>query len=217
MIVPSMTVSEVLTEMLRDFESIRLKSRIEGQLLYKEMVRKGLKQQAVSTSYKSSRRNDWNMVYLLAPVGIKTFFYVKAADKLGIAVYSLMFENTSKPDEKISLMKYYKHFFDRYNERMVLGFTEISKTIKYFFKKNSEFTLGSTEEIENGLSSCHFVYDEGMGISWKNESQRTYHLKTFVSNEMFTTTQQQLAHHLLQHEPDEFYHIVKLEHLRKVG
>lgn len=216
MIVPSMTVNEVLKELVRDFECIRRKSSVQGKLLQKEMLRKGMKQQTVSISCKTSRRNDWNIVFQMSSQDIKTSFYVKAADKVGVVVYSFIFENVGTANEEIYLLKYYKHFFDRYNERLALDFTETSKTIRYFFKKNFDFDLSTTPQIENGLCCCHLAYSDGLGISWKNEEQKTYHLKTFVSSDMFTKNQQQMVDYMRNDDLEDFSCIIKLAHLRKV-
>jgi hypothetical protein len=215
MLVPSMTLNEVYKELTNDFEYIKRKGSAQGKLLQKEMIRKGIKQQTIFTTCKSSRRNEWNIVYEMDHVGIKTAYYVKSTDKVSLVVYSFMFHNIGTPDEEIYLLKYYKHFFDRYNQRLALGFTETSKIVKHFFKNNFDVNLGISEMLENGICSSPFAYAQGLGISWKNEVQKTYHVKTFVASNMLTKGQQELIEHLRNADNEEFKTVVKLEHLRK--
>jgi hypothetical protein len=213
MIVPFMTPNEVYKEVMNDYEYVSRKSLTQVQLAQKEMLRKGIEQQSFSITCKTPRRNEWNILCKATREGTKKSYYIKSADKVGLVAYSLLFNHRDTGEMDIYLMKYYKHFFDRYNQRMALGFNETSKTIKHFFKNNFEFTLGETDIIENNIACSPLIFAEGLGMSWKNEDQKTYHVKTFVAAHMFTTGQRELVQNLTNDE--EGWFTIKLEHLKK--
>ncbi len=218
MLVPSMTVSEVRTELLKDFETVRRKFTTEGLLLQKEMLRKGLQHQVLAACFKTARHNQWNVLHQLSATHSNTFYYIKTFDAAGmVVVYSFIFDDKEEAGRDILLVKYYKHFFDRYNQRMGLGFSDTSKTVKHFFKRNIHLTVYNTEPIENRICCSRFVYQEGLGMCWKDETQQTYHVKTFISEDMYTKNQQKIVNRKQYGYGDKVILTVNLEHLRKVG
>lgn len=94
-------------------------------------------------------------------IGIKTGYYLMSNDSKGMVAYIIQFLRTGTPDEDKFVMKYSGHFFDRYNERMVLGLTGASKVVKHFFKNNFDYDLGKSKVI-NGIRCMHFILKKAL-------------------------------------------------------
>ncbi|HUZ61747.1 MAG TPA: hypothetical protein VMU83_23415 [Hanamia sp.] len=129
---------------------------------------------------------------------------------MGKVAYIIHFINGEK-----FIVKYNTHFFKRYNERMNLRLTEPDKIIAHFFKNNFEHYMGKTEMLDDGTRYTTFIFDKGMGIGWKDETKKTIHIKTYISNEILSKKQQSLADHIKNDDDDaEFYEEVKRKHMR---
>ena len=216
MIVVSMTTEEVYREIMRDFVSIKSRSHFEGNILQKEMLRKRLQSERRTICYTTPYRNEWTIIFELDPKGIKTAYYLKSYDSKGMVAYMIQFINAGTRQEDKFVIKYTRHFFDRYNERMGLGFTETSKVVKHFFKNNFEYDLGHSEVLSNGIRCTHFIFKEGIGIGWQHDAKKTLQIKTFVSNNTLSASQRSLAEHIKHGgDDDEFKQVVKVKNLLK--
>ena len=99
---------------------------------------------------------------------------------------------------------------------MELGLTETSKIVKHFFKNNFDYDLGQSEVIVNDIRCMHLIFKEGIGMGWQNDAKKTLHIKTFISNDMLTTSQRSLAEHIKYGGDDgEFYQTIKVHNLLK--
>ena len=210
MIVPTMNPEEIYREIMRDFEVIKRRGHGSGDLFRREMLRKKLQHEKRAITFKTDHLNEWQIVFSLWPKEIKTAYFLKGWDKIGKVAYIIHFINEDK-----FVVKYNTHFFKRYNERMNLGLTEPDKIINHFFKNNFEHHMGQTELLDDGTRYNTFIYEKGMGIGWEDETKKTIHIKTYISNEILTRRQQSLAEHIKNGDDDaEFCQVIKMKHMR---
>lgn len=210
MILPTMNPEEIYREIMRDFEVIKRRGQGSGDLFRREMLRKKLQHEKRAITFKTDHLNEWQIVFSLWPKEIKTAYYLKGWDKIGKVAYIIHFINEEK-----FVVKYNTHFFKRYNERMNLGLTEPDKIIKHFFKNNFEHHMGQTEALDDGTRYTTFIYENGMGIGWEDETKKTIHIKTYISNQILTKRQQSLAEHIKNGDDDaEFCQVIKMKHMR---
>ena len=216
MLVLSMTIEEIYREIMRDLDTVKRRSDAEAIILQKQMLRKKLEKEVRTLCFKTQYRNEWQLVFHIDCKGIKKAFYVHTRDSRGMVAYTIEFLDMVDGTMEKYLVKYNSHFFQRYNERMQLGFPDQAKTIKYFFKKNLEYKKGATELIADKLRQVHFVYENGIGIGWQDDAAKAITMKTFVSNDILTNRQRNLAEHITDGaEDEEFSLIIKLENLQK--
>jgi hypothetical protein len=159
------------------------------------MMRNQKKHEVCSITYKTMRRNEWNIVCQLTTRYMKTLYYVKSRDDKGAIAYNLYFLNM-EGEEHLYLVKYSAHFFARYNERMELGFTDTSKIIRHFFRNNFDFDQGESEELDDGSRLLHFVFEDGIGIGWKDDDRKIICLKTFIANNTLTKNQRAIVENI---------------------
>ena len=193
MLVETMNALEVHRELITDLEYVQRKGKIESEILRKAMLRKKQQLETCAITYKTPRRNDWNLILQIRPDFIKVAFYIKGWDRRGLVAYSIQFADLGTPQEDKYIVKYSAHFFQRYNERMLLGFSDSGKVIKHFFKRNFDYEVGQSELLEDGTMLVHFVFKEGIGIGWKDVDRKTLHFKTFIANSTLTRKQQSLV------------------------
>jgi hypothetical protein len=216
MLVLSMTTEEIYREIMRDLDTVKRRSDMEALILQKQMLRKKLQNEVRTLCYKTQHRNEWQIVFHIDCKGIKKAFYLQTRDHRGMVAYTIEFMDMIDGTTEKYLVKYNSHFFQRYNERMQLGFSDQAKTIKYFFKKNLEYKKGATEIIADKLRNIHFVYENGIGIGWQDDAVKAITMKTFVSNDILTRRQRSLAEHITHGGDDEeFSLIIKLENFQK--
>jgi len=188
-----MTPQEISNELLTDLQTVQRKSKVQGDILFNQMLRKGLRQQVCMVPYKTSRNNEWTIVLHFKTEGIAHVFYVKSRDSNGIIVYSIQFVNYGTENEERFVIKYSTHFLQRYNERMELGFGENSKVIKHFFRNNLDFEVGQSQQLDDATRLTHFIFTDGIGIGWKDEEAKMICMKTFIANTTLTKNQQNIA------------------------
>ena len=216
MIVLSMKPEEIYMEIMRDYVSVKRKADNEGMIVHQERRRKKQANLFRIISYKTPHLNPWQIIISSDPIGIKRGFYLKSRDSRGLAVYMIQFVNPGTHEEEKLVIKFNQHFFERYNERMALGFTDTSRVLAHFFKYNLESTMGETAMLDNGISATHFVYPTGIGIGWKDAARKTIHVKTFLPNEMMSKKLLSLADHIkYAGDDEEFFIKVKTENILK--
>jgi len=194
MLVSTMTPQEISNELLNDLLTVERKAKVHRNLLFKQMLRKRLEREMCTISYKTPKNNEWNIIFQLYTGHSRTAYYVKSRDSNGTIVYSVQFFNHGDEHEERCIIKYTTHFLQRYNERMELGFGELSKVIKYFFRNNLEMEMGQSQQLDDGTRCTQFIFPDGIGLGWRDESARITCLKTFVANSTLTKTQQNMAH-----------------------
>ena len=196
MIVLSMTADEIYGEINRDFKYLSHKASLTGRTLQQKMLRKKQSSEKCTINLKTPLLNNWNVLYSVDPSFIKINYYLKSFDKRGVVVYSLQYLYSGANLDHINVLKYNTHFFQRYNERMNLHFSDTGKIITHFFKNNHDYDERESQLMDNGIRAAHFYFPAGLGIGWKDEARKFIILKTFVTNEMFSKSQKLLAEHI---------------------
>jgi len=192
MLLQTMNLHEVYHELITDYQTVNRKGAIQAPLLWRQMKRNHKKQEVCSITYKTMRRNEWNIVFRLTGEYIKTLYYLRSRDHKGPVAYNIYFQNTDA-ERQLYVVKYTTHFFERYNERMALGFIDTSKIIRHFFKNNFEFEQGQSNELYDGARLTNFVFEDGIATGWKDEEKKMICLKTFIANNTLTKNQQMLV------------------------
>ncbi len=208
MLVATMTATEIYGEIMRDFSSLWNRAHTSGKLFQQEMKRRGLQNEIRSLTYKTAHRNEWTILFNMHSKWIKTAFYLKSYDKVGVVAYLIQFINWGSENKYNHVVKHNSHFFKRYNERMELGLTDPAKVIKHFFRNNFESEIGQTELLDDGTRYIHFIYNEGIGIGWQDDEKKTIQMKTFISNKTLSEKLRSLAEHIKYGDDSEEFNIV---------
>jgi hypothetical protein len=212
MIVPAMNIDEVYRQVMDDYNEMYRKAAAQSNFLRLDMMRRKLDHEVKVITCKTTRNNNWNIMFRIFTHGVQLVFYLRSNDKRGPVTYNIQF---LKATGEKQVIKHNTHFFQRFNERLKLNLKSPADTIKHFFKYNLEYELSQTEPLPNGRKLVQFIYTSGIAIGWQDETGKLVHVKTFVSTDMLTTQQKSLADFIRYHKDGEQFELeVKLKHMK---
>ena len=141
MLVPSMNNKEITKELLNDYNilvSFSTFARLAEEY-YRERKKLNIKKEAEYTKFykiKTKSKNDW-VIMVSKNVKLKKYQYPwDCAYRLYNYFHSYqgLCVCLAGPFQTIGI--YYKHFFQRYRERMELNIPDLLDVVKYFFNNN---------------------------------------------------------------------------------
>ena len=187
MIVKSMNSRELMNEIAKDQPMVQRKAIFLTESLRREAIKSKNKYVHRTFDYKSQRHNNWLIIvnyHVNDPLFNVVCHYIDDYGLNGIMVGA---------DNK-SLMHYTPHFLERYNERF-LQQSNISKKellIRYISNNSVGHTQVSTY---NNIDRTFVRTREGIGLGCLEKLdgiQNMYtHYKTFISNSMILSYQQE--------------------------
>jgi hypothetical protein len=206
-----MSPAEIYAEIMRDMEVLSRKSHAQAILFQNEMRRKGLKRELRSVQYETAAHNMWTLQFIVFPDKIAKAYYLLTQDEIGQVVYMLNFHDGVRHE----VMKFNSHFLKRYRERAHPELEKTKDLVKYFFSHNSEWKWGETEDMEDGSSLLSLAYPEGLAIGWHLAENKFAHIKTFLTHDMLSESQQGLVDFIKsQNDDDEFNTVLNPKHLK---
>lgn len=212
MIVPSMNYGEVYNELINDFRSVKVKTVAASRALQQLLVRKKQTHCSQLICYRTARNNTWHIYLNVKPQSVHYVFYITTRDAWSSVTYQIAFDQANNVNY---LVKLYKHFFERYNERLFLGLSKHEQVVKHYITHNVDNEIGLSQVLPTGQRLVEFVYGNGIGIGWEDKEKKFICLKTFIANSTLTKTQKCLADHIRSHDDSkEFFTFVNPKHLR---
>jgi hypothetical protein len=184
MLLPSMTLQEIRTSLLKDLKEGLKNKVVHSQLSMERRFHESGSQLMVETvPYLSRQHNLWRIACRKDATSSYYQPYMMAYDHVG--VIAMHFPNTFNPEV---MMYFNTHFFKRYRERAELDIERPSHLVKHFFKQN------------NVLLPCYYPQDDGslqlfspvhggLGLGYFHADTMICEFKTFVSYDMLRIDQ----------------------------
>lgn len=144
---------------------------------------------------KTKQKNNWVLMFTKSPsidkykdrsslnVCFLTYFYRRS----GLEVYQIM------PDEKIIV--YIGHLFQRYNERLNLGFNSIWDSIRKYFTYNC-YGLGHKTRTDDKVRVVNVCKD---GYIFGEERDGWFVFKTFITKDLARADQNEIGINLMKY------------------
>lgn len=190
MIVPAMTLQQILNELLEDYQSVKRRAGVQSDVLQNQLKRKHGHHETHAMKYKTGNKNEWSILMRIFPHQTQQLYYLESEDKYGKVAYQLDFYSG---DKQPGIVKYNPHFFKRYRERQEIALTHPSEIVRHFFRHNMDRQVGQTEQNDDGTRFVNYVFTEGVGIGWIDLPSKIAVLKTYLPHHMLNNKQQRLA------------------------
>jgi hypothetical protein len=173
MIVPSMSIKEIVNEILEDYESVHKKVCYTVKEVERNLIKsKKYPFVRVYDYVTPKRKNNW--IYLIEVRGKRkvfvSFINYHYTNK-GLRVAWLITE------EKVALVN--GHLFSRFAEREFIDITNPIDIIKEFFVRNPQIVIRGEKVIENGVTKIFGTTNTGVVVGTENED-KIYILKTYL-------------------------------------
>jgi len=189
MLLPSMTLEEIRKEVDKDYEILVRKINYHSLDIKKRLSKYELeKGYEYYFDYLSKYKNKWICRLVL--------------DKKGCLYSSLLIYRNYRghvcisPSRTKDITYFTGHFFERYNERCKLGFTNFNDIVKHYMKEMGRFNYEILNEIEPGISKIFCTTSQGIVLGMYNKEYNLIKANTFIPNEMLTENQATLKNEL---------------------
>ena len=191
MIVPSMTLTEIRRELYKDVPILKRK------IIYvTDDMKKHLTKQSTATlyerffDYNSKYKNQW--IYRIGFLNMKTnnsmiLMFHNGKGHAGIIVTS-----------ELQLVYHTAHFFQRFNERCNLGFTDYKDVVHAYLHDNSRLQFTTLDQIEPGVFTIFSVINKGIILGTFNSGIDLVKANTFLPNHMLNKNQNELKNELAE-------------------
>ncbi|MGI6322608.1 MAG: hypothetical protein ACOXZO_04735 [Bacteroidales bacterium] len=185
MIVPSMTLEELVNEILSDKQIVIRKSLHLTEKLRREAIKTRNKKLYRFYEYKSKQKNNWLILIDYNSGDPLILSVVHYLNNFGLNAVSIL-------SDKKTLVHYSAHFLERFNERF-LKQENLSKldVLKQFLPQNNIATydfIPDSGEFKNRVFA-RFKDGIGLGIYEKLWNNKMIFLKTYISPEMIKKCQ----------------------------
>ncbi len=193
MFLPTMTQTEIYKEATRDFRTLLPRGLQAFSALRQELKRKKIPYYKHTMKLRLASMNEWNIGMIFNNPGTSdVFFYSLTWDHIGQCAY-VMQEHQTDTGTELYMAKFTTHFFKRYNERMKLGNTDSTKTMKHFFANNLEYNYIPSQIEPDGTHQMYCGLKAGLGVGWRHPSDKVICMKTFISEDLYHKHQKKLA------------------------
>ncbi len=193
MIVPTMSTTQIYTQIMEDYASLERKGNAQGAIFKSELKRSKLAGQTRCIDYTTAHCNKWNIVFKVLPNYFHSAYYLRCWEERGMTLYYVIcLENGN------CVVKLCTHFLQRYHQRLGLHFTSNSQMLRYFFQHNLYFQATESQIFDNGKCFVQLLFDNGIAVGWKQ--QGFIHLNTFLSCNSFNSRQRRWTKLIRQSE-----------------
>lgn len=190
MILPTMSVEEIRTDVLKDYPILYRKMKYHELSLYSELLRHKIPNNFVGYyDYTSKQKNHW--LYRLEITRKKLLYH-----------QAMVFYHTGKGYVGIIVsgnnyvLYHTAHMFNRYNERRKLGLLNFFDIVRVFMNDNFDYTLQPLEEIGHGVSTFFCECNTGVMVGTVNNKIKLVKFNTYLPKEMLFPKQENMLEQL---------------------
>jgi hypothetical protein len=190
MLVPSMTFAEIRKEIEKDFPILYRKMGYVTKELAKEHHKEIKKNDYVAYfDYCSKYKNHW-------------IYWISITKYKGLYGAMLLYHNGKKRSAiavtyELNIIYHTGHFFDRFNERLKLGFHSFTEIVQYYLAMNNVYRFQELDEIEpDNVYTMFCIIPSGVILGMYNRNLNLIKANTFITNEMMHKDQRDLREYL---------------------